>query len=78
MRLGHAARYVPTSVLVYPTSSSIVQFGGQGSLERFGNVLVAGADRFGFNRIATTTVKGTPFSLHLNRTYGGRGVGFVR
>lgn len=61
MRLGYAARYVPTCVRVYPTSSSIVQFGGEGSLERFGNVLVAGVDQFGFNRIATATLKGTPF-----------------
>lgn len=46
MRLGYAGRYLPTSVRVYPYSDSLEEFGGSASLERFGNVLVAGEDEF--------------------------------
>jgi len=61
MRLGFAARYLPTSVRVYPRSDSLEEFGGRASLERFGNVLVSGQDAYGHNRIAETTVDGYRF-----------------
>jgi non-haem Fe2+, alpha-ketoglutarate-dependent halogenase len=63
MRLGYAARYLPTSVRVYPHSESLEEFGGTASLEKFGNVLVAGADRFGHNRFARATVNGFEFPV---------------
>ncbi|HEY0641757.1 MAG TPA: chlorinating enzyme [Pseudonocardiaceae bacterium] len=61
MRLGFAARYLPTQVRVYPYSQSLAEFGGEASLERFGCVLVSGEDRYGHNRFVSHTVDGTPF-----------------
>lgn len=63
MRLGYAGRYLPTSVRVYPYSDSLEEFGGSASLERFGNVLVAGADEFHHNRFIDRTVNGFPFPV---------------
>lgn len=62
MRLGFAARYLPTSVRVYPYSDALVEFGGQASLERFGNVLVSGRDEYRHNRFVDRTVNGHPFT----------------
>lgn len=61
MRLGFAARYVPTSVHVYPDTTEIVEYGGRVSLERFGSVLVSGTNRYDYNAIATHTSLGHPF-----------------
>ncbi|MFF8393063.1 chlorinating enzyme [Streptomyces sp. NPDC016172] len=61
MRLGFAARYLPTSVRVYPYSDALVEFGGEASLEKFGNVLVSGKDEYGHNRFVDQTVSGHPF-----------------
>ena len=61
MRLGFAARYLPTHVKVYPYSESLEEFGGQASLERFGNVLVSGEDRYKYNRFAQSTTSGFRF-----------------
>ncbi|MET9853397.1 chlorinating enzyme [Streptomyces sp. NPDC006450] len=61
MRLGFAARYLPTSVRVYPYSDALVEFGGEASLDKFGNVLVSGKDDFGHNRFVDQTVTGHPF-----------------
>lgn len=61
MRLGFAARYVPTSVRVYPDTEEVVEYGGRVSLERFGNVLVSGVNEYSYNRIATETTTGHPF-----------------
>lgn len=58
MRLGFAARYLPTSVRVYPYSATLDEFGGTASLENFGNVLVSGADRYHHNRFVDRTVNG--------------------
>jgi len=63
MRLGYAGRYLPTSVRVYPYSDSLEEFGGSASLERFGNVLVAGEDEFHHNRIVDRSVSGFPFPV---------------
>jgi non-heme Fe2+,alpha-ketoglutarate-dependent halogenase len=62
MRLGFAARYLPTSVRVYPYSDALVEFGGEASLDKFGNVLVSGKDEFGHNRFVDQTVTGHPFT----------------
>ncbi|WP_033306972.1 chlorinating enzyme [Streptomyces iakyrus] len=61
MRLGFAARYLPTSVKVYPYSTELEEFGGQASLARFGNVLTTGQDTYGHNRFVENTVTGHPF-----------------
>lgn len=61
MRLGFAARYLPTSVQVYPYSEALEEFGGRASLERFGNVLVSGHDAWGHNRYVDRTVNGYCF-----------------
>jgi non-haem Fe2+, alpha-ketoglutarate-dependent halogenase len=62
MRLGFAARYLPTSVRVYPYSDALVEFGGEASLDKFGSVLVSGKDEFGHNRFVDRTVTGHPFT----------------
>ncbi|MFE9775793.1 chlorinating enzyme [Streptomyces sp. NPDC005931] len=61
MRLGFAGRYLPTSVKVYPYSTELEEFGGQASLDRFGNVLTSGRDTYGHNRFVDRTVNGHPF-----------------
>jgi non-haem Fe2+, alpha-ketoglutarate-dependent halogenase len=61
MRMGFAARYVPTSVRIYPDSNEIEEYGGRVTLERYGAVLVAGRDEHGHNRIATQTTRGHAF-----------------
>jgi non-haem Fe2+, alpha-ketoglutarate-dependent halogenase len=61
MRLGYAARYVPTQVRVYPYSEGLEEFGGKASLDKFGSVLVSGRDAFHHNRLIDTTVSGFQF-----------------
>ncbi|WP_067798519.1 chlorinating enzyme [Actinomadura formosensis] len=61
MRMGYAARYVPTPVEIYPGTSVIEEYGGTVSLERYGAVLVSGEDTYGHNRLATHTTRGVPF-----------------
>ncbi len=61
MRLGFAARYVPTSVMVYPYSNTLQEFGGVASLEKYGCVLVSGRDEYHHNRFVERTVDGIPF-----------------
>lgn len=52
MRLGFAARYLPTSVQVYPNSDSLAEFGGSASLESYRTILVKGEDIYGKNSVA--------------------------
>jgi non-haem Fe2+, alpha-ketoglutarate-dependent halogenase len=61
MRLGYAARYVPTSVHIYPDTDVVEEYGGKVSLEKYGAVLVSGHNDFAHNRIATHTTEGKPF-----------------
>ena len=61
MRLGFAARYLPTSVQVYPYSNTLEEFGGQASLDKFGCVLVSGDNRFPHNRFVDRTCNGFQF-----------------
>lgn len=63
MRLGFAARYVPTSVRVYPFSNTLEEFGGEASLEKYGCVLVSGRDEYRHNRFIEQTAGGTPFRV---------------
>ncbi len=65
MRMGFAARYVPTSVRVYPDTDRIEEYGGSISLERYGAVLVSGKNEHEHNRIATRTTGGHPFAARV-------------
>jgi len=62
MRMAFAARYIPTSVHVYPGTTEIVEYGGRVSLDRFGSVLVSGTNEYDYNTIATQTTLGHPFT----------------
>ncbi len=64
MRLGFAARYVPTSTHVYPGTDVVEEYGGKVSLDRYGAVLVCGENSYAHNRIATHTTTGHPFRRH--------------
>lgn len=61
MRLGYAARYVPTAVRVYPDTDVIEEYGGRVRLDRYGAVLVAGRDDYHHNRLVTQTTRGHAF-----------------
>jgi non-haem Fe2+, alpha-ketoglutarate-dependent halogenase len=65
MRLGYAARYLPAYVRVYPYSDSLAEFGGTASLEKFGNVLVSGHNKYPetHNRFTESTVNGFRFPV---------------
>ena len=65
MRLGYAARYVPTKVKVYPYSTNLDEFGGKASLENYGAVLVAGENAYTHNRILEKNVHGKRFSTRV-------------
>jgi non-heme Fe2+,alpha-ketoglutarate-dependent halogenase len=60
MRMGFVARYVPSSVKIYPDTDAIEEYGGRVSLEKYGAVLVSGKNEFKNNRIATETTRGKP------------------
>ncbi|WP_231098180.1 chlorinating enzyme [Pseudoalteromonas luteoviolacea] len=62
MRLGYAARYVPTDVKVYPYSQSLDEFGANASLDNHGSVLVSGTDSIGHNALIEKTFNNTPFN----------------
>lgn len=62
MRLGFAARYVPTAVRIYPDTEEIEEYGGRVSLERYGAVLVSGKDEYGHNKLVEETTRGHRFT----------------
>ena len=51
LRLGFAARYVPTQVKVYPYSDDLDEFGGNATLKNYGAVLVSGQDNYNHNKL---------------------------
>jgi non-haem Fe2+, alpha-ketoglutarate-dependent halogenase len=64
MRLGFAARYVPTSVSVYAAmkeTNRVTELGGSFSLDNYGAVLVSGRNDYTRNRMRTHTTTGVPF-----------------
>lgn len=63
MRLGFAARYVPTQVQIYPDSDALEEFGGEASLDKYGAVLVAGEDKYKHNTFVDRTVNGYRFQV---------------
>jgi non-haem Fe2+, alpha-ketoglutarate-dependent halogenase len=62
-RLGFTARYLPTSVKVYPNTNTLDEYGTVLSLEKFGCVLVSGEDRFGHNRMLKQSTRGYEFRI---------------
>jgi non-heme Fe2+,alpha-ketoglutarate-dependent halogenase len=60
-RLGFTARYVPASVRIYPDTDKFDEYGSTLSLDHYGVVLVAGDDKYGHNRVATSNRRGTRF-----------------
>ncbi len=60
-RVGYATRYVPTKVHVYPETEFVVEYGGTIPLEKYGAVLVAGENKFNYNKLVTSNTRGTPF-----------------
>ncbi len=60
-RMGFAARYVPSSVQVYPDTDFIEEYGGKIGLEKYGAVLVRGQHVPNFNRLVTQTTRGKKF-----------------
>jgi non-haem Fe2+, alpha-ketoglutarate-dependent halogenase len=60
-RLGFTARYVPTTVKVYPDTDVIKEYGSRLSLNKYGVVLVSGEDRLKLNRAVTVGARGFEF-----------------
>lgn len=61
VRIGYAARYVPSTVDVYPGYNVVTEFGGEIRLDNFGCVIVSGANKNPRNRIVTATRRGYSF-----------------
>ena len=61
-RLGFTARYVPTSVKIYPETETFEEYGSTLSLEKYGTVLVSGEDTYHHNRIVTKNMRGFEFA----------------
>jgi non-heme Fe2+,alpha-ketoglutarate-dependent halogenase len=60
-RLGFASRYVVPSVKVYEGVDSLAEFGDTIDLGYHGCVLVAGEDRYGYNRVHDRNLNGREF-----------------
>jgi non-heme Fe2+,alpha-ketoglutarate-dependent halogenase len=60
-RLGFTARYVPTCVQIYPHTNSIIEYGSELSLQKYGAVLVAGKDEYGHNKLVSANLRNHPF-----------------
>ncbi|MBD8529977.1 MULTISPECIES: chlorinating enzyme [unclassified Massilia] len=61
-RLGFTARYVPSSVRIYPGTDSIQEYGSTLSLDKYGVVVVSGEDKFRHNKVLTQNARGTAFA----------------
>lgn len=61
-RYASSTRYVPCSSKVYPDMPSIEEHGERLDLSRFGTVLVAGRDEYGFNKLHDRSLTGFEFS----------------
>lgn len=62
-RLGFTARYVPSSVHVYPDTDVVEEYGSTMSLEHFGVVVVSGKNDYTHNRVVTKNRRGQAFAL---------------
>ena len=61
-RLGFTARYVPSSVKIYPDCDEIEEYGSTFSLDKYGVVVTAGDNPSEHNRVVTKNLRGTPFA----------------
>jgi len=61
-RLGFASRYVVPSVKVYENVRELSEFGDRIDLDYHGCVLVAGEDRYGYNRLHDRNLNGYEFT----------------
>jgi non-heme Fe2+,alpha-ketoglutarate-dependent halogenase len=61
VRMGFASRYVSPSVKVYDGVTSLNEFGEKINLDYHGCVLVAGEDKYGYNKIHQVNLNGYPF-----------------
>ncbi|WP_375412927.1 phytanoyl-CoA dioxygenase family protein [uncultured Bradyrhizobium sp.] len=57
-RMAFASRYVPASVRVYPDTDHVDEYGCNIALDCYGTVLVSGQDRYGYNRVLDTNLRG--------------------
>ncbi|MBL8300782.1 MAG: chlorinating enzyme [Rhodanobacteraceae bacterium] len=65
-RLGFTARYVPTSVRIYPDTDVINEYGSKLSLDKYGVVLVSGQDEYKHNRRLLKNARGLEFATALD------------
>jgi non-heme Fe2+,alpha-ketoglutarate-dependent halogenase len=61
-RLGFTARYVPTSVRIYPDTDVFEEYGSTLSLKKYGTVVASGKDIYGHNRVLTKNMRGVSFA----------------
>jgi non-haem Fe2+, alpha-ketoglutarate-dependent halogenase len=61
-RMAVAARYVPTSVQIYPDTDVVEEYGSSISLDKYGVVVVSGENHFSHNRVVTRNTRGYEFS----------------
>ncbi len=61
LRLGFTARYVPTSVKIYPNLTEIEEYGSTIKLDKYGTVLVRGKDEFEYNKLLEKNLAGITF-----------------
>jgi non-heme Fe2+,alpha-ketoglutarate-dependent halogenase len=61
-RLGYASRYVPSSVSVYPDTDAIEEYGSVISLDKYGVVVVSGANDSSHNRVVDENLRGQSFA----------------
>ncbi len=62
-RLGFTARYVPTSVKIYPDTETVEEYGSVLSLDKYGVVLVSGKDDYKLNRTRRENTRGLEFRI---------------
>ena len=60
-RMAVAARYVPTSVHIYPDTGVVEEYGSTVSLDKYGVVVVSGENNYQYNRVVTENTRGYQF-----------------
>lgn len=66
-RLGFTARYVPTSVEMFPNTNTVTEYGTTLNLDNYGVVVVSGEDKSGCNKIVAESNRGYSFALDKER-----------
>ena len=62
-RLGFTARYVPSSVRIYPDTNEVEEYGSTIKLDKYGVVVVSGNDKSEHNRVAEKNLRGQEFAI---------------